>query len=93
MAYGDGLALAGRTLYVVQNYANQITAVRLAPDLTSGTVAVAFAHPDFAVPTTAAHFGSALYVVNARYVESPPLAPDSPNIGYELLRVALADLP
>jgi hypothetical protein len=85
--FGDGLVLDGRMLYVVQNFPNKISAVWLNPDMLSGTVSDEMGHPYFAIPTTAASFGNALYVVNARFVESEPLNPDSPDIPYEVVRV------
>jgi sugar lactone lactonase YvrE len=68
---GDGIVLHGRTLYVVRNAANLVAVVQLAPDLSSGAV-VAEITGDFDVPTTAALFGSSLYVVNARFGTTDP---------------------
>lgn len=87
--FGDGLVLDGQRLYVVQNYANQITAVQLSADFSKGSITgivtkAAFA---FKIPTTAAKFGDALYVINGRYEESAPLTPGSPDIDYAVLRV------
>jgi sugar lactone lactonase YvrE len=72
---GDGLLLHGRTLYVVRNGINQIVVVKLAPDLSSGTVVGTLTQPNFDVPTTIAEFGNALYVVNARF--TTPATPDT----------------
>jgi sugar lactone lactonase YvrE len=69
---GDGLVLTGRTLYVVRNFSNLVAVVELAPDLGSGTVVGEIAG-DVDVPSTAARFGSSLYVVNARF--RPPGTP------------------
>jgi hypothetical protein len=85
--FGDGLVLDGRMLYVVQNFPNKISAVWLNPDLLSGTIVDDITSPYLAIPTTAASFGNALYVVNARFVESEPLNPESPDIPYEVVRV------
>jgi sugar lactone lactonase YvrE len=68
---GDGIVLHGRTLYVVRNAANLVAVVQLAPDLSSGTV-VREITGDFDFPTTAALFGSSLYVVNARFGTTDP---------------------
>ena len=68
---GDGIVLHGRTLYVVRNAANRVAVVRLAPDLSSGVVVGEIAG-EFDVPTTAARFGSSLYVVNARFGTTDP---------------------
>jgi sugar lactone lactonase YvrE len=64
---GDGILLAGRTLYVVQNQLNVIAKVSLAPDLRSGRVLGRIASDGFDVPTTIADLGRRLYAVNARF--------------------------
>ncbi len=82
---GDGLVLEGLTLYVVQNFLNQISAVRLAPDLASGAVEQVITSPLFRIPTTADVFGNALYAVNARFDAAPPGVPN--NLEFEVVRV------
>jgi sugar lactone lactonase YvrE len=64
---GDGILLAGHTLYVVRNFMNLVAVIELAPDLASGTLVDEITSPDFDVPTTAARFGSSLYLANARF--------------------------
>jgi sugar lactone lactonase YvrE len=64
---GDGLVLQGKTLYVVQNFSNQIGVISLSPDLRSGTVGEPIMDTAFRIPTTAALFGESLYAVNARF--------------------------
>lgn len=82
---GDGLLFRGKTLYVVRNMLNQIAAVRLAKDLTSGEVVRTITNDNFNVPTTVAAFGKALYAVNAKFgVEDPA------NTPYEIVRVPLS---
>jgi sugar lactone lactonase YvrE len=68
---GDGILLAGRTLYVVRNQNNLIAVVRLAPDFRSGTVTRTITSPSFDVPTTIARQGARLYAVNARFTTPP----------------------
>jgi streptogramin lyase len=81
--FGDGLVLQGQDLYVVQNQLNQISVIRLSPDLETG---IAFdgpiSSPLFNVPTTAKVFGSSLYVVNAKFGSDPGVT------DYEIVRVA-----
>lgn len=79
---GDGLLLDGKTLYVVQNFRNQIAVVRLSADLTSGTVVRHITDDDFRIPTTIAEFGRWLYAVNARF-DTPP----TPDTEYEIVQV------
>ena len=69
---GDGILLRGNQLYVVQNRLNLIAKIILAPDLSSGRVAVRLGHPDFDVPTTIGAVGSWLYAVNARFGTPSP---------------------
>jgi sugar lactone lactonase YvrE len=82
LSNGDGLVLAGRTLYVVRNRLNQIEVVELSRDLTSGEVVGSLTSPYFDVPTTIAGFGDALYAVNARF-GTPP----EPGTEYHVVRV------
>ena len=73
----DGLLLDGKTLYVVQNFRNQIAVVRLSPDYLSGAI-VGFitepftSNPLTKVPTTIAEFGNALYAVTAGFAAPSP---------------------
>jgi sugar lactone lactonase YvrE len=70
----DGIVLAGRRLWAVQN-SNQVTRIRLRPDLSSGVVEKVITSDLFQVPTTAARFGSRLAVVNAKFDTGiPPTA-------------------
>jgi sugar lactone lactonase YvrE len=63
----DGILLEAGRLWAVQNFSNQVSRIRLAPDLTSGVVEDVITSPLFQVPTTAARFGSRLAVVNAKF--------------------------
>lgn len=84
---GDGLVLDGKRLYVVQNALNQIAVVELTPALTAGTIVRTIKDDDFQGPTTAAEFGNALYAVNARFADAPPLQPNPPELDYQVVRV------
>lgn len=79
---GDGLRLAGRTLYVVRNRLNLIAAIELAPDYSSGALVEEIKDSDFDVPTTVDRFGDSLYAVNARFTTPP-----GPNTSYAIVRV------
>jgi sugar lactone lactonase YvrE len=79
---GDGILLQGKTLYVVQNFLNQIAVVELSPDLSSGTIVETITSTDFRVPTTIASFGNSLYAVNARFGTVP-----TPDTAYEVVQV------
>jgi sugar lactone lactonase YvrE len=76
----DGLLLAGRQLWVVENFANQLVRVTLSPDLTSGEITSVITSPLFRVPTTVARHGDELAVVNSRFDLGlpPPFGPGAP---------------
>lgn len=79
VAFGDGILLQGKTLYVVQNQLNQVAVVKLNADLTAGSVEETLTSPLFQVPTTVARFGTRLYVVNAQF--------GLPDTEFEVVRV------
>jgi hypothetical protein len=71
----DGIHLEGRTVYVVQNFLNQIAVAQLSGDLTSGSVVKTITSADFQIPTTVARFGDRLAAVNAKFDTGlPPTA-------------------
>jgi sugar lactone lactonase YvrE len=71
----DGIVLEGRRLWAVQNFSNQVSRIRLAPDLSAGVVEAVITSDLFQTPTTAARFGSRLAVVNAKFDTGfPPTA-------------------
>ena len=62
-------------MWAVQNFSNQVSRIRLAPDLAAGVIEEVITSPLFQVPTTAARFGSRLAVVNAKFDTGlPPTA-------------------
>ncbi|MFI7066121.1 SMP-30/gluconolactonase/LRE family protein [Kribbella sp. NPDC050124] len=75
MTNGDGILVIGTTLYVVQNRLNKIAVLSLDPSATTGQLVREITSTDFDVPTTAAAFGSRLYLPNARFTTPP--APDT----------------
>jgi streptogramin lyase len=73
----DGLLLAGKTLYVVQNTRNRIAVVNLSAAYASGAIAGFITEPFTSnaltkVPTTIAQFGDALYAVTAGFAAPSP---------------------
>jgi len=79
---GDGLLLIGRTLFVVQNQANLVAAVKLDRSGRSGTVVTRVTDPGFDVPTTVAAFGNRLYLPNARFT-----TPATPTTTYTAVAI------
>ncbi len=79
---GDGILLDGKTLYVVQNFFNQIAVIDLDLRSLSGELAGTIGDPAFRIPTGVDEYGNALYVVNARF-DTPP----TPDTEYEVVRV------
>jgi hypothetical protein len=73
---GDGLLLAGHTLYVLQNgnapgATNQIAVIRLSSDLSSGRIVRTITSPLFETATTLARRGNVLVAVNAQFGGTP----------------------
>lgn len=75
LPFVDGILFEAGRLWAVQNQANQITELRLRPDLSAATVERVITSSDFQVPTTVARHGSRLAVVNAKFDTGfPPTA-------------------
>lgn len=68
---GDGLLLSKNTLYVVQNRLNKIAVLALDKSGSKGRLVKELTSTDFDVPTTAAFYGSRIYLPNARF-STPP---------------------
>lgn len=84
VSFGDGLLLRGPNLFVVRNQLNQIEVVEMDKEWSTGTIVDTITNPNFRIPTTAATFGNALYLVNARFNVAP-----TPDTDYEAVRVSL----
>jgi hypothetical protein len=69
---GDGMLLAGRVLFVVQNRDNRIAVVVLSRSLDRGRLVAELTDPEFDVPTTIAFQAGRLYAVNARFGTTDP---------------------
>jgi len=82
---GDGLVLRGKTLYVVQNFANAIAVFRLSPDYSAATFTGYLTDSDLSIPSTADLFGPWLYAVNARFDVCFP--GPCPGLEYDIVRV------
>jgi sugar lactone lactonase YvrE len=71
----DGIVLQGHKVWAVQNFSNQISAIRLSSDLRSGKLEKVITSSAFQIPTTAALHGSSLAAVNAKFDTGfPPTA-------------------
>ena len=62
----DGMSRLGRSLYVVENGASQISVIRYNASAGKGTLHEVLVVEGAETPTTSAIFGSAIYVVDAR---------------------------
>jgi hypothetical protein len=94
----DGIILEGRTLWVVNNFLNQVVELKLAPDLSSGVVKAVIDNSDvdglFRVPTTIARKGDSLVLVNGRFDVGlpPPLGEGAPaGTEYDVVVVDIDD--
>jgi len=84
---GDGLVLRGKTLYVVQNFANAIAVFTLSPDYSAATFTGYLADEDLRIPSTADSFGPWLYAVNARFDVCFPMEYCPPDTDFDIVRV------
>jgi hypothetical protein len=79
---GDGLEVAGSTLYVVRNQNNLVADLTLSGDRLQGTLVGEISSVDLSVPTTATTTLRGLYVVNARFG-----VPPTPDTEYWITRL------
>lgn len=63
----DGLVVKDSVVWVVQNFSNQVSRIRVNFHESTGTVREVITSPHFNVPTTAALFHDSLAVVNAKF--------------------------
>jgi sugar lactone lactonase YvrE len=71
----DGLLYKAGRLWVAQPFLNQVSELRLSPDLTGGVVTEVITSPLFQTPTTVAIHGNRLAAVNAKFDTGlPPTA-------------------
>lgn len=85
---GDGLVLAGQTLYVVQQPANKVATVELSSDWLKGEVTHTLEDPTLGWPATAALIDDTLYVVNSQFDKMEP--PNKPTLPFTLSKVPTA---
>lgn len=85
--FGDGLVLRGKTLYVVQNFANAIAVFTLSPDYSAATFTGLLEDDDFLIPATADAFGPWLYATNGRFDVCFPGLCDPTFLDFEIVRV------
>lgn len=86
----DGILLDGKTLWVVENFAERLVKVRLDSDLSSGRITAAVTSELFRIPTTVALRGSRLAIVNGRFDVGlpPPLGPGvPPGTDYDVVQL------
>jgi len=86
----DGILLNGKengyTMYVVQNFFNQVVKLHINADLISGNVEEVITNIEFKVPTTLDEFGESLYILNARFDLASPFAP-APDVPFDIVRI------
>ncbi|TET99515.1 MAG: hypothetical protein E3J30_04395 [Anaerolineales bacterium] len=86
-ANGDGLYMDGRTLYIMQNFAQKIAVVELSDDLTQGTFVKNILSDDFSIPTTITGFGNCIYAINTHFLEFTAEGADTTLIQSEVVKV------
>ena len=88
----DGLVLRGNKLYVVQNFSNQISVIKLNDSWDSGVVLDIITDPNYIEPTSAAIKGNTIYAVNFKFfIALPPIFGGvyDPTTPYEVVGVKL----
>ena len=89
----DGLVLRGNKLYVVQNFSQQISVIKLNSSWDSGVVTDIITDiPNYIEPTTAAIKGNMIYAVNSKFsIAFPPIFGGvyNPTTPYEVVGVKL----
>jgi sugar lactone lactonase YvrE len=79
---GDGLLRRGRTLFVVQNRSNKVSALRLGKHGRAARLVRTFTSASFDVPSTVTTYRGGLYLPNARFT-----TPAAPTTEYWITRV------
>ncbi|MCE2613540.1 hypothetical protein LVD13_11200 [Flavobacteriaceae bacterium D16] len=87
LPYADGILLDGKTLYVAQNFLNQISVVELDKDFLSGSVVGVITDSNLNIPSTIAEAGAYLYAVNANFIEAPPTGEPFPLVEFEVVKI------
>lgn len=64
---GDGLVIAGQTMYLVRQAETEIVTLRFAPDFSSAEVVSRFSDPALTWPATAAILGDELLVMDSQF--------------------------
>jgi sugar lactone lactonase YvrE len=76
----DGILYEAGRLWVAQPFLNQVSRLRLSPDLTSGVVEETITSPLFQTPTTVAIHGNRLAAANAKFDTGLPPTADEYEI-------------
>ncbi|WP_043658778.1 SMP-30/gluconolactonase/LRE family protein [Nocardia thailandica] len=77
--HGDGLALDGRTLWVVHNVDDTISRWTLNADGTAATREATFHDPALQIPTTMVRSGHRALVVSSQFDKGGPMGPGTPG--------------
>ena len=84
--WADGILLDGKTLYVVQNFMNQIAVVELTSNYATGEIDNVISGYNMGIPATIDEFGNHLYAVNAHFDIAPP-GGIFPDVEFEVVKV------
>ncbi len=88
MRHGDGLALDGSTLRVVQNTDNVVSRWTIADDGTAATRDAAVTDPALELPTTLVHTSDRSLVVASQFDKGGPLGQGTPRTPFEVHTLA-----
>lgn len=82
LANGDGLVLRGRTLFVIRNFDNVVSVLKLGPRLLQAHKVREITSASFDIPTGGAIALGKLWIVNARFTTAP-----TPTTPYWITRI------
>ncbi|XEC32452.1 superoxide dismutase [Streptomyces fradiae] len=87
VTHGDGLELAGRTLWVAHNTSQTISRWRLTPDGGAAHLEHQVTDPSLQIPTTLVRDRGRLLVVRSQFDKGGPMGPGTPEAPFTVAEV------
>lgn len=87
LTHGDGLDLAGRTLWVAHNTSHTISRWRLSQDGGAAHLERRVTDPSLSIPTTLVHDRGRLLVVRSQFDKGGPMGPGVPETPFTVAEV------
>ncbi|NNH75167.1 superoxide dismutase [Nocardia uniformis] len=87
LTHGDGLELAGSTLWAVQNATDTITRWALSDDYTTATRTRHVTDESLGLPTTLVRRDNCTLVVSSQFDKGGPMGPGTPTTPFKVVAV------